>query len=213
MLKETVLFHPATRTLIGADLVENFETSDHLPTRLYLKISGIHGRVGWGRLMRFVYRDRLWAYLSNTGHWPDTGGSVPGGFSSRATEVQQEGLRLPPVKLFREGVMDDDILSIILANIRVPDERIGDIKAQVAALTVGEKRLTALMDRYGEETVTACVKELRDRSEQMMRAHIDGLNRNLTDQRIDYIGLSTDEPLDRALFEYLSARERRSRTR
>lgn len=120
----------------------------------------------------FFYRGRLWAFLSNTGHWPDTGGSVPGGFSTRATEVQQEGLRLPPVKLFREGVMQADILSIILANIRVPDERIGDIKAQVAGLTVGEKRLTALIDRYGDETVTACIAELRRRSEQMMRAHI-----------------------------------------
>lgn len=130
----------------------------------------------------FFYRGRLWAFLSNTGHWPDTGGSVPGGFSARATEVQQEGLRLPPVKLFREGVMQEDILSIVLANIRVPEERIGDIKAQVAALTVGEKRLTALLDRYGDETVTACVKELRWRSEQMMRAHIakipDGVYRS-----------------------------------
>jgi N-methylhydantoinase B len=120
----------------------------------------------------YFYRGRHWAYLSNTGHWPDTGGSVPGGFSTRATEVQQEGLRLPPVRLFREGVMQDDILAIVLANIRVPEERIGDIKAQVAALTVGEKRLTALLDRYGEETVSACIAELRLRSEQMMRAHI-----------------------------------------
>ena len=120
----------------------------------------------------YFYRGELWAYLSNTGHWPDTGGSVPGGFSTRATEVQQEGLRLPPVKLFREGVMQPDILSIILANIRVPEERIGDIKAQVAALTVGEKRLTALLDRYGEATVTACIAELRRRSDLMMRAHI-----------------------------------------
>ena len=118
------------------------------------------------------YRGRLWAYLSNTGHWPDTGGAVPGGFSTRATEVQQEGLRLPPVKLFRAGVMDDDILQIVLANIRVPEERIGDIKAQVAALTVGERRLTALLDRYGADTVAACIRELRRRSEQMMRAHI-----------------------------------------
>ena len=113
----------------------------------------------------YFYRGQLWAYLSNTGHWPDTGGSVPGGFSTRATEVQQEGLRLPPVKLFREGVMQPDILSIILANIRVPEERIGDIKAQVAALTVGEKRLTALLDRYGAATVTACIAELRRRSD------------------------------------------------
>jgi N-methylhydantoinase B len=86
--------------------------------------------------------------------------------------VQQEGLRLPPVKLFREGVMQPDILSIILANIRVPEERIGDIKAQTAGLTVGEKRLTALIDRYGEATVSACIAELRRRSDQMMRAHI-----------------------------------------
>ena len=120
----------------------------------------------------FFYRGAHWAWLANTGHWPDTGGSVPGGFSTRATEVQQEGLRLPPVKLFRAGVMDDDILQIVLANIRVPEERIGDIKAQVAALTVGERRLTALLDRYGADTVTACIAELRRRSEQMMRAHI-----------------------------------------
>lgn len=120
----------------------------------------------------FFYRGRLWAYLSNTGHWPDTGGAVPGGFSTRATEVQQEGLRLPPVRLFREGVMQDDILSIVLANIRVPEERIGDIKAQTAALAVGERRLTALLDRYGAETVAACIQELRRRSEHLMRAHI-----------------------------------------
>src|SRR5206468_11577469 len=79
-----------------------------------------------------------------------------------------------------EGVMQPDILAIILANIRVPEERIGDIKAQVAALTVGEKRLTALLDRYGEETVSACIVELRRRSTLMMRAHIakipDGLH-------------------------------------
>jgi N-methylhydantoinase B len=129
----------------------------------------------------FFYRGRHWAWLANTGHWPDTGGAVPGGFATRATEVQQEGLRLPPVKLFRGGVMDDDILQIVLANIRVPEERIGDIKAQVAALTVGERRLTTLLDRYGADTVAACIAELHRRSEQMMRAHIakipDGIYR------------------------------------
>ena len=98
-------------------------------------------------------RRRLWCWLANTGHWPDTGGMVPGGFSANATEVEQEGLRLPPVKLFKQGVIDEEILSIILSNIRIADQRIGDIKAQVAALTIGEKRLTALLDRYGDETV------------------------------------------------------------
>jgi N-methylhydantoinase B len=121
----------------------------------------------------FYYRDRLWCYLSNTGHWPDTGGMVPGGFTSRATEIQQEGLRLPPVKLYRRGELDRDILDIVLSNIRVPEERIGDIRAQVGALLIGEQRLTALLDRYGEATVGGAIEELKQRSERQMRAHID----------------------------------------
>jgi len=86
----------------------------------------------------FFYRGKLWCWLANTGHWPDIGGMVPGGFSANATEVEQEGLRLPPVKLFKKGVMDQEILSIILSNIRIADQRIGDIKAQAAALAVGD---------------------------------------------------------------------------
>ena len=120
----------------------------------------------------FFYRGRLWAYLSNTGHWPDTGGMVPGGFPSQATEIQQEGLRLPPVKLHRRGVLDDDILQIVLANIRVPEERIGDIRAQIGALSVGERRLTQLLDKHGEATVDAAIEVLKERSERRMRAHI-----------------------------------------
>ena len=123
----------------------------------------------------FFYRGRLWAYLSNTGHWPDTGGMVPGGFPSQATEIQQEGLRLPPVKLHRRGVLDDDIMQIVLANIRVPEERIGDIRAQIGALSVGERRLTQLLDKHGEETVNAAIEVLKERSERRMRAHISSV--------------------------------------
>lgn len=123
----------------------------------------------------FFYDGRLWCYLSNTGHWPDTGGMVPGGFNSTATEIQQEGLRIPPVKLFRRGRMDQDILDIVLNNVRVPDERIGDIKAQVGALKVGARRLTELLDRYGSETVEAAIVELKVRSERQMRAHIESI--------------------------------------
>jgi N-methylhydantoinase B len=93
------------------------------------------------------FRDgRLWCWLANTGHWPDTGGMVPGGFSANATEVEQEGLRLPPVKLYKQGVIDEEILAIILSNIRIADQRIGDIKAQSAALATGEKRLAAIVE-------------------------------------------------------------------
>ena len=120
----------------------------------------------------FFYKGKLFAWLANTGHWPDTGGAVPGGFSANATEVEQEGLRLPPVKLYKEGVLDEEILSIVLSNIRIADQRIGDIKAQAAALTVGEKRFSQLIDRYGEEIVKSSIKELKIRAAKQMRARI-----------------------------------------
>jgi N-methylhydantoinase B len=123
----------------------------------------------------FFYRGELWSYLSNTGHWPDTGGMVPGGFNSTATEIHQEGLRIPPVKLIRGGNMDGDIIRMVLANIRVAEERIGDIKAQVGALSTGARRLTLLLDRYGRDTVDEAIAELRHRSERMMRAQVDSI--------------------------------------
>ena len=120
----------------------------------------------------FFYEGELFAWLANTGHWPDTGGSVPGGFSANATEVEQEGLRLPPVKLYKAGEMDEEILSIVLSNIRIADQRIGDIKAQAAALSTGEKRFTELIARYGKQTVNSAIKELRSRAAKQMRAKI-----------------------------------------
>ncbi len=120
----------------------------------------------------FFYRGRHFAWLSNTGHWPDTGGMVPGGFSAHATEVEQEGLRLPPVKLFKGGVIDEEILAIIYSNIRIANQRIGDIKAQAAALAIGERRFTMLLDRYGEDLVSESIAELKTRATQQMRAKI-----------------------------------------
>ena len=144
----------------------------------------------------FFYQGELFAWLANTGHWPDTGGMVPGGFSATATEVEQEGLRLPPVKLFKGGVMDEEILSIILSNIRIADQRIGDIKAQAAALTVGERRLTALIDRYGKDVVEQGIDELKVRAEQQMRARIDTIADGTYHGRgyVDSDGV-VDEPL------------------
>src|SRR5216683_918234 len=145
----------------------------------------------------FFYRGHLFAWLSNTGHWPDTGGMVPGGFSAKATEVEQEGLRIPPVKLYKRGVIDDEILSIILSNIRIADQRIGDIRAQAVALEIGERRLTALLDRYGADTVELAIELLKQGACQQMKAKItaipDGDYRSIT--IVDSDGV-IDEPLE-----------------
>ncbi len=120
----------------------------------------------------FFVEGELFCWLQNTGHWPDIGGMVPGGFSAHATEVEQEGLRLPPVKLFKRGVLDREILSIIQSNIRVAEQRIGDIKAQAAALLVGEQRLREIVARFGLATLRDAIAGISDRAADRMRAEI-----------------------------------------
>ncbi len=122
--------------------------------------------------MPFWRNGEIFCWLSNTGHWPDTGGAVPGGFSASAISAEQEGLRLPPVKLFKRGQMDREIYQIICSNIRVSEQRIGDVQAQASALLVGAERLTQLLDRYGDATVTTAIAEMRALAARQMRANV-----------------------------------------
>ncbi|MEM6386452.1 MAG: hydantoinase B/oxoprolinase family protein [Pseudomonadota bacterium] len=164
----------STRQLIGR--IRDGVTAAPVPGDVYIVndpyLGGTH--LMDVRFARPFYRHgKIFCWLSNTGHWPDTGGSVPGGFSASATAVEQEGLRLPPVKLFKEAVLDEEIYSIICSNIRVADQRIGDVKAQAAALQVGADRLDALLDRYGDDVVEDAIGELRVRAAAQMRVLID----------------------------------------
>lgn len=163
----------STRTLIS--MIAQGKAAGPQPDDIYIVndpyLGGTH--LMDVRFARPFYRNgAIFCWLSNTGHWPDTGGVVPGGFSASATAVEQEGLRLPPVRLFKQGRLDPEIMAIISSNIRVADQRIGDVKAQAAALLVGEDRLNALLDRYGDDTVTQAIAELRRRAAIQMRAFI-----------------------------------------
>ena len=180
-------------------LIANGSTSAPEPNDIYIVndpyLGGTH--LMDVRFVRPYYRKgKLWCWLSNTGHWPDTGGSVPGGFSASATAVEQEGLRLPPVKLFKKGELDQEIYSIICSNIRVADQRIGDVKAQAAALEVGSERLDLLLDRYGDDTVQAAITELRARASLQMRQLISRMPDGLWHSKayVDSDGV-VDEPL------------------
>ncbi len=150
------------------------------------------------RFARPYWRNgEIFCWLSNTGHWPDVGGAVPGGFSASATAVEQEGLRLPPVKLFKKGELDAEIYAIICSNIRVAEQRIGDVKAQAAALDIGADRLDALLDRYGDETVRAAIGQLRERAADQMRAAIRAIPEGRWEglAQVDSDGV-VDAPLD-----------------
>jgi N-methylhydantoinase B len=128
------------------------------------------------RLVRPVFRDgRVFCWIASVGHWLDIGGNVAGGYNPKATESFQEGMRIPPVKLFSAGRMNPDILAIIEANSRVPMSNWGDLNGQLNALDLGERRLRALLDEYGDGTVSDAFEAFSDRAETLMRAAISSL--------------------------------------
>lgn len=107
-------------------------------------------------------------------HWPDIGSATPGSYGA-VTEIYGEGLRLPPVRLVSKGQMNRDIEAIILANVRTPEERRGDLGSQLAATQRACERLQGLAQRYGTERLTATMAEVMDYSERMMRAMLSDL--------------------------------------
>jgi N-methylhydantoinase B len=128
------------------------------------------------RLVRPLLRDgKVFAWLASVGHWLDVGGNVPGNFNARATESFQEGFRVPPVKIMRERVLQQDIVDILAANSRVPQSNWGDLNGQLNALDLGEKRSHALLDEYGDATIEAALATLTARAEALMRANIRAL--------------------------------------
>ncbi len=115
------------------------------------------------------YKGKLAGWVASIAHHADMGGAAPAGVAGGMTEIYQEGLRLPMVKLFKAGKENQDVFTIIANNIRVPDKTLGDIRAQVSAGFVGVRRMREIYDKYGLETVNACVEALLNYSETRIR--------------------------------------------
>jgi N-methylhydantoinase B len=153
------------------------------------------------RLVRPLMRGgKVFAWIASVGHWLDIGGNVPGNYNPKATESFQEGVRIPPVKLFRGGALQQDIVDILAANSRVPQSNWGDLNGQINALDLGERRLHALLDEYGDDTIAAALAALTSRAEALMRANIAALPDGTYsfDDFLDNDGV-TDAPLRIAL--------------
>lgn len=114
----------------------------------------------------------LSVFVANTGHWPDVGGSVPGGFSARATEIYQEGVRVPPLRLVANGRLNTELRDLLITNMRVPEERLGDLEAQLNALVKGRARVAEIVRRFGADTVRIGIEQLADRCERAMRSKL-----------------------------------------
>lgn len=116
--------------------------------------------------------ERLVGYAACVAHYPDVGGRVPGGNAVDSKEIFEEGLQIPPLKLYDRGRLDETLVTLFLRNVRIPDVVRGDLDAQLAACHTGQLGLTRLVERYGADRVQALADELLDYTEVMMRAEI-----------------------------------------
>ena len=120
------------------------------------------------------HEGRLLGYACLRAHWPDVGSATPGSYGA-VTEIFGEGLRLPPLRLISRGALNVDLEKLILANVRTPDERKGDLGAQLAATLRATERLKALAERYGGAEVIGYMAQVMDYSERLMRAALTDL--------------------------------------
>ena len=121
------------------------------------------------------YEDELLFWTVNRGHMDETGGPVAGGYNPLAEEIWAEGLRISPVKIYDRGKRRQDVIDFIATNFRTRRRWLGDLGAQLAAVTVAERRLLRILDRYGAETIKVCMGRLLDRAEERMRAEISAM--------------------------------------
>jgi N-methylhydantoinase B len=157
-VRQALAAHPALAA--GDVLVVNdpYEGGAHLPDLTFVAPLFSEGR--------------QIAVVACRAHHADIGGKEPGSLAGDAREIYQEGLRIPPVKLWRRGTRDEDLLRLILRNVRTPDERLGDLRAQHAACRTGIQRLEALLDRYGITPLIAGMGAVLNYAERRMRREI-----------------------------------------
>ncbi|MEM4384887.1 MAG: hydantoinase B/oxoprolinase family protein [Candidatus Caldarchaeum sp.] len=118
------------------------------------------------------YGDEIVAYTAVRAHWVDVGGITAGSYSSAATEIYQEGLRIPPSKIVKRGRINKELLDVILSNVRAPAERSGDLMAQLSGCQLGERRIIALIEKYSLRKFLSAMETILEYSERMTRREI-----------------------------------------
>jgi N-methylhydantoinase B len=149
-------------------------------------------------MMPVYWEGEIVAFVQDIAHWVDIGGPLPGGFNPRAAHILQEALRITPLHIMREGVLDENLVSFILANVRLADWSYGDMMSQIQGLKVGEERLHDLLEKYGRDDVCQAMDDVIASSERLMRAEFS----HMPDgdyEAVDYIdrdpASDSDEPL------------------
>ncbi|MFQ5795423.1 MAG: hydantoinase B/oxoprolinase family protein [Candidatus Bipolaricaulia bacterium] len=125
--------------------------------------------------MPIFHENKLVAYVVNKAHWTEVGGKAPGSWTTDSTEIYQEGLQFPCVRLFRGGEPVQDLIDLIAVNVRLPDMTLGDMWAGIAAVRVGEKRFLELVTKYGKDAVLHSIERRLDETEQLVRMELKQL--------------------------------------
>jgi len=138
------------------------------------------------QIMPIFYDGQVVAFSANKAHWTEVGGKDAGSWTTDATEVYQEGLQFPCIKLFQGGEIGQSLVDLIAANVRTPEMTLGDMYAQAASVRLGANRFQEMCDRYGLERVQAGIEALMDYGEEMTRRELAKLPQGVY-EAVDYI--------------------------
>ncbi|MBA4536162.1 hydantoinase B/oxoprolinase family protein [Bacillus aquiflavi] len=171
---QDISVHVGTLHLTAKAVLEDFGDDIH-PGDIFIINDPYRGGTHFNdtRLIRPVFCEgKIIAFMQCNGHWADMGGSVPGSFDIQSKDHYGEGMRIPPLRIYSQGVFLKDVANMLVSNMRVPEERLGDLRSQAEATKVGEKQLLVLVKKYGLETVLTAFSEVQDYVERLTRARI-----------------------------------------
>jgi N-methylhydantoinase B len=140
----------------------------------------------------------LFCFPAVRAHWADIGGISPGSYSGEATNIFYEGIRIPPIKIYDQGRLNESVKNLIMANVRLPEERWGDFLACIGACRTGERRILEMVERYGKDQFLSAVRANLDRAERRMRLRISELPDGMY-RAEDYVEFFTNGRLDPGL--------------
>ena len=184
-----IAVHVGTLHFTCKKVIEEFK-NDMKPGDVYA-VNDVYGEGGTHfndvRIVRPIFDgDHLVGFSQANGHWSDLGGSVPGSFDVTAREMFKEGMRITPIKIYREGVYCKDIAKMIASNSRDPESIIGDIHAQTEATKVNEAEILRLVKKYGRDSIVRGMAEVQDFVEMAARRRISDLPDGVWES-VDYI--------------------------
>lgn len=190
---QDIAVHVGTLHLTAKSVIEDFGDDIH-PGDVFLVNDPYRGGTHFNdvRVVRPVfYNGKLIAFMQANGHWADAGGSVPGSFDVAAKDIFGEGMRITPIRVWSKGKYLEDVANLIVSNMRVPEERLGDLRSQSEATKVAEKELLRLVEKYGVDTILAAFDESQNYVERLTRARLKVLP-NGTWETVDYIDMDPE---------------------